>query len=323
MQLPTRQRQGFTLVELLVVIAIIAMLVTLLLPAVQAAREAARRIQCANHLKQHGLAAATYESTHGKLVPGHLAGSGGVTWMVLIMPFMELDNLYQQVDINLTWYAFPQEVVATQIDSFYCPSRSRTVRLSLDGNARFGFNHKQGGTLSDYAMNGGDGFLYPFWDSTKIGKRDGLGNGLATRPDLNNGVIVDSPKGHVLKDWESPLGVQHVTDGLSKTLLFGEKFVHILQQGKGPWGDGTLWSADLHPPSVRVAGPKYPLARSDLDDTVRPDPINMNFGSAHTSVCQFAFGDGSVHAISPSVNTTILGYLANRSDGMAIPATFE
>ncbi len=315
---------GFTLVELLVVIAIIAMLVTLLLPAVQAAREAARKIQCANHLKQQGLASVNYEATHGKIVPGHLLGSGGVTWMVLIMPFMELNGIYQQVeDINLTWYAFPQELVATQIDSFYCPSRSRSVRLSQDGNSRFGFNHKLGGTLSDYAMNGGDGFLYPFWDSRDTGKRDGLGNGLATRPDLNNGTIVDSAKGHVLKDWESPLGVRHVTDGLSKTLLFGEKFVHLLHQGKGTWGDGTLWSADLHPPSVRVAGPKYPLARSDLDETARPDPINMSFGSAHTGgLCQFVFADGSVHSLSPAVNTTTLGYLANRSDGMPIQ-TFE
>ena len=164
---------GFTLVELLVVIAIIAMLVTLLLPAVQAAREAARKIQCANHLKQQGLASINYEATHGKLVPGHLLGSGGVTWMVLIMPFMELNDIYQQVeDVNLTWYAFPQERVATQIASFYCPSRSRSVRLSLDGNSRFGFNHKLGGTLSDYAMNGGEGFLYPFWDSRETGKRD-------------------------------------------------------------------------------------------------------------------------------------------------------
>lgn len=320
----TRNRLGFTLVELLVVIAIIAMLVTLLLPAVQSAREAARKMQCSNNLKQQGLASLNYESAHNKLVPGHLSGSGGVSWMVLIMPYMELGSLYDQVDINLTWYAFPQEVVATQLDEFYCPSRSRSVRLSLDGNSRFGFNQRLGGALSDYAMNGGDGFLYPFWDSTKIGKRDGLGNGLATRPDLTSGTIVDSDKGHVLKDWKSPLGIQHVTDGLSKTLLFGEKFVHLQHQGKGNWGDGTLWSADLHPPSVRVVGPKYPIARSDTDVTVRSDPINMNFGSAHNSgLCQFVFADGSVHALSAGTNTTMLGYLANRSDGNPITETID
>ena len=89
----TRKHLGFTLVELLVVIAIIAMLVTLLLPAVQSAREAARKAQCSNNLKQQGLAAVNYESVHSKIVPGHLAGSGGVTWMVLIMPYMELDNV--------------------------------------------------------------------------------------------------------------------------------------------------------------------------------------------------------------------------------------
>ena len=86
------------------------------------------------------------------------------------------------------------------------------------------------------------------------------------------------------------------------------------------WGDGTLWSSDFHPPSVRVAGENYPLARSDTDPTVLQDPINMNFGGPHPSgSCQIVMGDGSVHALSPSVNTTVLGYLANRSDGIPIP----
>ena len=318
------KRLGFTLVELLVVIAIIAMLVTLLLPAVQSAREAARKAQCSNNLKQQGLASLNYESVHSRIVPGHLAGNGGVTWMVLIMPYMELGTLYDQVDVNLTWYALPQEVVATQIEEFYCPSRSRSVRLSLDGNARFGFNQKLGGTLSDYAMNGGDGFLYPFWEAISSGGREGLGNGLATRPDMSMGRMEDSANGPMYLDWEGPLGIQKVTDGLSKTLLFGEKFVHILHQGKGDWGDGTLWSADLHPPSVRVAGPKYPLAHSDTDITVRADPINMNFGSAHSGgLCQFVFADGSVHTLSPSINTTTLGYLAHRSDGQAITESYD
>ena len=321
----SKQRFGFTLVELLVVIAIIGILVALLLPAVQAAREAARRNQCANNLKQMGLGSSVYMEAQGKIVPGHIAGSGQVTWMVLIMPYVELSNLYQLVDISRTWYSYPQDIVATEIDLYYCPSRGRVTRLSKDFNDRFGFDQKLGGTLSDYAMNGGDGFLYPWWASELSrddqDEGDGKGNGVAVRPDLRAGVWSDSPDGDpVFTGWESArLSPRQITDGLSKTLFFGEKFVHMEHQGMSEWGDGTLWSSDFHPPSVRVAGPTYPLTRSDTDPTVLEDPLNMNFGGAHTSgICQFALGDGSVHVLSPSINTIVLGYLANRSDGIAL-----
>lgn len=311
------------MVELLVTIAIIAMLVALLLPAVQSARESARRIHCANKLKQIGLGSNLYENAQGKIVPGFIGGTGQVTWMVLLMPYVELNDLYQQIDISRCWYTYPQQVVATEIDLYFCPSRARGTRRSKDSNSRFGFNHELGGALSDYAMNGGDGFFYPFWasDSGGFDGHDGKGNGVATRPDMIAGVWSNSPQGDpIVTGWESArLSLRHIEDGLSKTLFFGEKFVHNEHQGITVWGDGTLWSGDLDTPSVRVAGPKYPLARSDRDPTVRPDTISMNFGSAHRSGhCQFVFGDGSVHRLPPTINTTVLGCLANRKDGAAL-----
>jgi len=98
-------RSGFTLVELLVVIAIIGVLVALLLPAVQSAREAARRMQCGNHLKQYGLGVANYESTHG-VYPINATGNGNgtkpiVTWQVRILPYMEQKNVFDGIDFNV------------------------------------------------------------------------------------------------------------------------------------------------------------------------------------------------------------------------------
>ena len=102
---------GFTLVELLVVIAIIGILVSLLLPAVQAAREAARRTECINHLKQIGLSGHNFHAALGGFPPAHLTGAGHAAWGALVMPYLELDNIVDQVDLERYWYTFPSEVV--------------------------------------------------------------------------------------------------------------------------------------------------------------------------------------------------------------------
>src|SRR5215216_5717465 len=119
-----RERPGFTLVELLVVIAIIGVLVALLLPAVQAAREAARRMQCSNHLKQLSLALHNYESTHLTLPPAGI-DSNQMSWVVLTLPFIEQGNLYSQFNFNAGgWNAFNRITLVkrVKIPALLCPS---------------------------------------------------------------------------------------------------------------------------------------------------------------------------------------------------------
>ena len=306
------QRIGFTLVELLVVIAIIGVLVSLLLPAVQAAREAARRTQCTNHLKQMGLAVQTYHDARNGLPPGHINGSGHACWPVLIMPYMELSTVVDQLDLEISWYCQPPELVELQIPGYYCPSRERSVFLSLDFNERYGCEQLRGGALNDYALNGGSGDFYPWYDED-----EGRSRGVAYRPDFISGTY--EAGFNIFKNWRHLIEFKHVTDGLSQTLLIGEKWVHLDYQGMTRKGDGTFWSGDLHPPTVRVTGQNYPLAHSDTDPTPLFDPIHMAFGGPHPGICLFAMCDGSTQSISSNTNTTVLALLAERADGNVIP----
>ncbi len=156
----SRKRPGFTLVELLIVMAIIGILVGLLMPAVQWAREAANRTQCANNLKQIALAMHQYENNNGTLPPSRIVfdlstGSSSGTWAVLILPYLEHINLYNAWNLDVPYYQQSETARKTPVLSYFCPSRRD--HLTAPQNSVAGDFNLQGdqvrGALGDYACN--------------------------------------------------------------------------------------------------------------------------------------------------------------------------
>src|SRR5690242_11677863 len=163
----TGRRKAFTLVELLVVIAIISILIGMLLPAVQKAREAALRISCANNLKQIGLAMHLHHNDFERLppsrvypvrivTPGTLVYEGGATWAVFILPYLEQDNFYRRWDVNATYYDQVPGARQYNVKGYFCPvRRSPQDGFSVSGDvppiSPRDFPNMPGG-LADYAV---------------------------------------------------------------------------------------------------------------------------------------------------------------------------
>ncbi|WP_166830742.1 DUF1559 domain-containing protein [Thalassoroseus pseudoceratinae] len=314
-------RRGFTLIELLVVIAIIAILIALLLPAVQQAREAARRTQCRNNLKQLGIALHNYHDTARKFPPagvgyGWCTGAGddyitNANGLSFLLPYIEQNNLAESIDslhahqgfegggccsysgnTNGTLAGDPAvnaQAMTTLIDALLCPSDP--------GRTHLGTGYHYGVTVSP----GGAKTCYDFISSRSI-----LGNCNYWK----NAGASRYMFGH-----NSTTRVADVTDGTTNTLMVGETTLEVANGEPNPWGyRGWVQSG---------VDPNGGLNVWDIPtSTGRPQLGNLNSwgqaGSLHPGGCHFAMGDGSVRFISENVSNTTLVQLARMGDGTVV-----
>lgn len=308
---PVVRKEGFTIVELVVVIAIIGILVGLLLPAVQAAREAGRRISCQNNLKQIGLAVHLFHDQY-KALPPSRSYDHYTSWAFLILPNLEQDNLFAGWDPQLKYYYQPDVARLTSIESYMCPSRRSGLHVSKSGDdiySPYETSPHMPGVLGDYAASAGYGPA-GVWNWTSSNGAFIIGSGVTDPPTVPAWDF--APPGAKLIQWKSRTAFRSLIDGTSNTILVGEKHVRPSRFGISP-EDGALYNGD-HPGNFsRCGGPGYPIARFP-DDTY----LN-NFGSYHPGVSSFVLADGSTRAVSVQISTDTLGRLTHREDGEPVP----
>jgi prepilin-type N-terminal cleavage/methylation domain-containing protein len=304
-----RSSRGFTLIELLVVIGIIGILIALLLPAVQAAREAARRSRCQNSLRQISLAAQHYHdrSNHfppgGRLYQGHNgddgAGNAGVSWRVALLPHLEQSALYAQIGPDQYGGAasgFSAQPKRPEV--FACPSdvvngekADVSVYFGVAGTA------KPGETIGDadpyYGATATNGIYYP------------------CHPDKSTRIA-------------------DITDGLSQTLAIGER-TYVFTQ----WMTGARWYGDPNAPNLysneAANNMTFPLnaTRDQYGYFVADNPlppgntktqplVDLYFGSDHPGGCHFTYADCSTHFLSEGMDLNVLKAMATRAGGEVI-----
>ena len=303
------RRRGFTLIELLVVIGIIAVVAGILLPAVQSARESARRSQCAGNLKQVALAMHQYHVTHLVLPPGKKGCCWG-TWLVYVLPHLEQQPLYNSwnscgtnavgappaLDLDLRYFGSAnQTVTSTFVGSYLCPSDQTNTPITATTNG-----HTFACTSQNYAVN--------------------FGNSIVSQLDFQDVKFAGAPFvdiGSPLGDHNQPgrptIGFNGFLDGLSETLLASEVIVGQGQDLRGFswWGDAATFETYLAPnssfPDV-LFSPYYCIDQSPNPPCVGATtalPDNYAARSRHAFGVNVAMGDGAIRFTKNSINARI------------------
>jgi prepilin-type N-terminal cleavage/methylation domain-containing protein/prepilin-type processing-associated H-X9-DG protein len=321
-----RQRRGFTLIELLVVIAIIAILIGLFLPAVQAAREAARRVQCTNNLKQIGLAIHNYESVNGCFPPGYVCGPGigfrdpntgdwgpGWGWLAVLLSGVEQGNLYNSININLVcWDAANTTSVQITPSVYLCPS-ANNLALTV-GITDPDMNLLQGAVFgrANYVHNVG---MNDVWSAP---------------PTVNYDDPVTGANGPMYRN--SRVRFAAVTDGLSNTIAAGERTPFLSDSvwpgvvpGSAHFSYGQFTNDDWDGPGSYVASNSGPsiyeppaiihAPNSPIGDT--DEMFSLHPGGANVLLC-----DGSVRFIKQTIDLATWAALSSRCGGEVISATY-
>ena len=299
------RRRGFTLVELLVVIAIIGVLVALLLPAVQAAREAARRMKCSNNLKQLSLALHNYEDTHKTLPPAGI-NSNEMSWLVMTLPFIEQKNMYDQFNFNQGgWNALNRITIVkgVKIPAITCPSLT-TPRdnFSLFDPA----NEAAVSALHYYAILGPIG-PNAFGANTAY-QSQGVDAGFgfcAAQGAFGQGQA----NGPTVIPLNNPL--RTITDGTSNTLLLGEMAWNNYPYWR-PWTRGYYFDSrgTLLYASKNVKNP--------INSRIADGWNDGSLGSLHPVGAMFSRVDGSVHFVRQNIDMGTYRALASRDGGEAV-----
>ncbi|MCH9723716.1 MAG: DUF1559 domain-containing protein [Planctomycetes bacterium] len=327
-----RNRRGFTIIELLVVIAIIAILIALLLPAIQQAREAARRTQCKNHLKQLGLAVHNYASSYRYLPPGASVdlsvtstGNNG-SWGVhgRILPLLEQGNLYNNVDLSIAW-DFQTAIDGLKIPVYACPSDPKSDQARDPGSGKvtlyptnYGFNYGTWFVFDTTNGNGGNGAFFPNASLTIAAFTDGTSNTLLAsevkswQPYTRNG----GPSTTTIPSTASEAATITASGGQFKT-----------NTGHTEWPDGRVhhtgftvtMNPNTHVPYTN-AGTEYNADYNSWQEGKNggagsPTYAIITSRSHHIGVVNAVLVDGSVRTISENISLDIWRALGTRQNG--------
>jgi prepilin-type N-terminal cleavage/methylation domain-containing protein/prepilin-type processing-associated H-X9-DG protein len=341
-------RRGFTLIELLVVIAIIALLMALLLPAIQKVREAANKMKCGNNLKQMGIAFHMFHDDYKRFPSGGddwwygICYNGGFTgvsgnavpdnverqsvgWMYQILPYCEQDALYKQVS-NDDWNA-AGITSRVPVQLLFCPSR-RAPNVSPDGRAMNDYASAIPGwyLATPAGTTTGDDLHQPFWRPWGDWDASFDHEGVVGRMWSNNrNYFAGDPPGN-RKSRGPRINFAAITDGTSNTIVLSEKWLRPDRYLSNDWMDDQGWLCGWDPDIVRMTNIKL---KRDFNWQGGTDDARYGhsewvqgfaFGSQHSGGVNALFGDGSVRNVSYNVDQLIFWYAGNRKDGTSLDA---